>query len=581
MRLAAARPAAARAAAALRCAANALRSVRLSAAAAPRRSAASCSAADAAPAVASRSVHVGNLPFDAAPRDVAAALLSSLRSGAGGAFAAQLVTRVVVSDYTACGCAEFDCTAGEAGLEALPPPWPGAHAAAPRKARDDGKRNRGFALLCCASADGAAVAAAALSSQAAGAGGPFAGRALRVGGDGGAAAARYVREAVAAAAAAEAERVAEREARRLLRAPHRQRQKARARAARDADLATLLRTAFGTTADVGAGDDDSSTVPEGADEAAAVEALWSGAFSAWADADASAAVGALPWDDAPDAADPCRGGGLDPAPGGRGERKRRQVESFVAAIKGLGLATPGATLVDFGAGTGNLALALAWALPHCRVVAVDTKAQSVALLAERAASAGLTNCAALEGDIRAYDGPCDVALGLHVCGRGTDAVLTSAQRRRVPFVVSPCCIGKVNLGHTSTIDNESSDDAADEDDGALIRHPRSRALRRRLSGAEYARLAAAADFSGDSHVDGYDTASGAGALPRAAKAAVEADRAAAAAEARFGVALLKLLHPSACVRNDLLVGWPVEATAAAAAARALFAPAPAPPPYAQ
>jgi hypothetical protein len=155
---------------------------------------------------------------------------------------------------------------------------------------------------------------------------------------------------VAAAAAAEAQRVAEREAKRAARAPHRQRQKARARAARDADLARLLRAAFSadvSSEDMIVDDDMESAVatPDAAvlaAEAAAVEALWGGAFSGWADAEASAAAGALPWSEAPDAADPCRGGGLDPSPGGRGERKRQQVESFVAALRGLGLARPGA-----------------------------------------------------------------------------------------------------------------------------------------------------------------------------------------------------------------------------------------------
>jgi hypothetical protein len=226
-------------------------------------------------------------------------------------------------------------------------------------------------------------------------------------------------------------------------------------------------------------------------------------------------------------------------------------------------------LVDFGAGTGNLALPLAWALPACHVIAVDAKAQSIERLAARIDEAGLRNCEALIGDIGRYDGACDVALGLHVCGTGTDLVLALAAQRRVPFLVSPCCIGKVNLAGGAQVAG----------DGPLIRHPASRALRRRLSGAQYARLAAAADFSGDSHVDGYDDESLAGALPRAAKAAVEADRAAKAAEARFGVRLLKLLHPGACVRNDLLAGWPLEAEQAHAAAGRLFTPPPAPPPY--
>ena len=96
-----------------------------------------------------------------------------------------------------------------------------------------------------------------------------------------------------------------------------------------------------------------------------------------------------------------------------------------------------------------------------------------------------------------------------------------------------------------------------------------------MSGAGFARLAAAADFSGDSHVDGYDDASAAGALPRAAKAAVEADRGAAAEEAGYVVHLAKLLHPAACVRNDLLVGWPRQARMADV--DAVFLPPPAPP----
>ena len=328
----------------------------LAAAAAPRRCSAAGAAVSAPPAeqraapAAVRSVHVGNLPFDAAPDDVASALLAALRCGAGGASAARLVTRVVVSDYSACGVAEFDCTGGEAEAP-LPPPWPGAHVERPRKARDVGKRNRGFALLCCASAGAAAAAAAALAVQrSSGEKDALTGRQLRVGGDGGSAAALYVREMVAAAAAAEAQRVAEREAKRAARAPHRQRQKARARAARDADLARLLRAAFSadvSSEDMIVDDDMESAVatPDAAvlaAEAAAVEALWGGAFSGWADAEASAAAGALPWSEAPDAADPCRGGGLDPSPGGRGERKRQQVESFVAALRGLGLARPGA-----------------------------------------------------------------------------------------------------------------------------------------------------------------------------------------------------------------------------------------------
>jgi hypothetical protein len=577
-----------------------------------------------------RSVHVGNIPFGVPTADVAAALLAALSHG-GGAATARLVTRVAVSDYTAQGVTEFNVSgevascdeaqrggsgggaadataAASALLSVMPPPWQGAREPVPRKPRDADKHNRGFALLCCASAAGAAAAAAALASATASSSSlltasfaphALSGCALRVGGD----ASRrrvYLREDVAAREATAAAAAAAADARRAARAPHRRRQRERAKAARDADLASLLRAAFhgaegGVDAAAAAAaaalplhadaaeeadDDDADAAAAvaaaaAAAEAAAVEALWSGAFSGWADATAAAALGALPWDAAPAAVDPCRGGGLDPVPAGRGARKRAQVESFVAVLRGAGLARPGAVIVDFGAGTGNLTLPLAWALPECALVALDAKPESVARLAARASEAGLTNVSALVGRIEDYTGACDVALGLHVCGSGTDAVLAHAAAARAAFCVSPCCIGKVNLAA-----------AAVPGGGALIprrgaaapmtQHPaRSSALRARLTPPQFARLAAAADFSGDAHVDGYDDASAAGALPRAAKAAVESDRAAAAAEAGFAVHLVKLLQPSACVRNDLIVGWTRRDDHAAACA--LFVPPRAPP----
>jgi hypothetical protein len=578
---------------------------------------------------AARSVHVGNIPFGVPVADVAAALLSALAAGGGGAATARLVTRVAVSDYSSQGVTEFAVSGvvnpavsydGAAGtlVSVMPPAWPGAREPAPRKPRDAGKHNRGFALLCCASAAGAKAAAAALAAavaadaaaaaaDAATAAAPssalsvkhaLSGRALRVGGE--ASGRVYLREDVAAAAAAAAAAVAAADARREKRAPHRRRQRERAKAARDADLACLLRAAFhGADAaetaaaadsplplradaddDDDEGDDDAdAAAAAAAAEAAAVEALWSTSFSAWADATSAAALGALNWDAAPDAVDPCRGGGLDPVPGGRGARKRAQVESFLAVLRGAGLAPPGAVLVDFGAGTGNLTLPLAWALPQCTLVALDAKPESVARLAARASEAGLSNVTALMGRIEDYKGACDVALGLHVCGSGTDAVLAHAAAARAAFCVSPCCIGKVNLAAAPPPPGARGAaliprrDAAAADALTQAQHPaRSAALRARLTPPQFARLAAAADFSGDAHVDGYDDASAAGALPRAAKAAVESDRAAAAAEAGFAVRVVKLLQPSACVRNDLIVGWREDDDDVSAAS--LFVPPP-------
>jgi hypothetical protein len=71
---------------------------------------------------------------------------------------------------------------------------------------------------------------------------------------------------------------------------------------------------------------------------------------------------------------------------------------------------------------------------------LDLNKRSVELLQQRVAAAGLTNVSAVVGLIEEYDGPCTLALGLHVCGSGTDAVMLQAQVRGAAFMVAPCCV---------------------------------------------------------------------------------------------------------------------------------------------
>ena len=162
----------------------------------------------------------------------------------------------------------------------------------------------------------------------------------------------------------------------------------------------------------------------------------------------------------------------------------------------------------------------------------------MALLRERADAAGLTNVRAEVGLIEDYEGPCDVALALHVCGDGTDAVLLQAQARGAAFVVSPCCVGKLKDGGLSSIsgmkrelgadgDEPDSDSAgtvstAETDDDAsasdamsgglvvnpgpgrrrqTVIHPRSTWMRGRVQRLGVSEPAAAADWSGHQGVD--------------------------------------------------------------------------------
>ena len=120
----------------------------------------------------------------------------------------------------------------------------------------------------------------------------------------------------------------------------------------------------------------------------------------------------------------------------------------------------------------------------------------------------------------------------------------------------------------STADGDGDGKTDDLDDELVVRpgggmppltviHPRSRWMRGEVQRPAYMDMAAAADWSGHAGVDAMEAFTGElGRLPRAAKAAVELDRGAAAAEAGYGVRMMKMLHPGAGLKNDVIVGFP-------------------------
>ena len=102
-------------------------------------------------------------------------------------------------------------------------------------------------------------------------------------------------------------------------------------------------------------------------------------------------------------------------PASRSERKCWQIESMISLVA-LVTESKACHIVDFGGGTGALAMPLAQLMPECKVTIVDVSQRSLEIAAKRAAEAGLTNLSVWQGDIVAFDHPFDLGVALHACG---------------------------------------------------------------------------------------------------------------------------------------------------------------------
>ena len=183
------------------------------------------------------------------------------------------------------------------------------------------------------------------------------------------------------------------------------------------------------------------------------------------------------WERVPEELRP--GGGRESAvPESRALRKRAQLENVLAAALALlPSAAPASgegrrsVCVDFCSGAGHAGLLIAWALPHTTVVLVDVNEHALAIAARRASKAGLTNVVCVAADVKRIsmadilagvgvgsDGDasgsgaaaqCTAALGiaLHACGAATDGAQRCCVDARVPFLLVPCCVGR--LSHAS------------------------------------------------------------------------------------------------------------------------------------
>lgn len=229
------------------------------------------------------------------------------------------------------------------------------------------------------------------------------------------------------------------------------------------------------------------------------------------------------------------GGGRESAvPASRALRKRAQLENVLAAALALLPAAAPASgegsrsvCVDFCSGAGHAGLLIAWALPHTTVVLVDCNAHALGIAARRASKAGLTNIVCVTADVKrvsmadvlaGIDGDgsggsgaaahrtAALGIALHACGAATDGAQRCCVEARVPFLLVPCCVGR--LSHASGAGSKAKASkantlakaaaaraAADAGVEVASDYPKSHAMRAVLSSEEYDVVARAADFA--------------------------------------------------------------------------------------
>jgi SAM-dependent methyltransferase len=290
----------------------------------------------------------------------------------------------------------------------------------------------------------------------------------------------------------------------------------------------------------------------------------------------------LDWTVAPKEMDPMRGGGLSAT--ARGERKRAAVEAFVHVIRQTLFST--GIVADLGCGAGNLSLPLAWWLRHfeqqdnnvasCHVLGVDLNRRSLKRLQDRATAIGLNGSMLIETKqldmLQLFRGnplseTFSAVVSLHACGSASDLAIAVAVDNEIPFVVSPCCIGKVNRDRrhadNSSVGMPSLGSAQRSAAPEEITYPRSTWLKEIVNSDEYSLLAAAADYAGS--LSDTDNASEADRRQRSrtAKQIVELDRLQWAKEQGYVVRLMELPRIGPLYsKRELLLGAPTESPVA-------------------
>jgi len=210
-------------------------------------------------------------------------------------------------------------------------------------------------------------------------------------------------------------------------------------------------------------------------------------------------------------------------------------------------ASPPLHIVDFGSGSGNSALVLAFLFPMHRFTLVDSLPVCIELINKRVQDANITNVDAFQSFVKDYphlEKPFDLGLAIHLCGEATDECMNKCFDSNADFVLVPCCVGKIAM-----VIEKQMEAGVSCDDVSVV-YPRSKWLKEGMGGrpgmetAMYLKCARVADFS---EAVGTDNA-------QAAKRLIDIDRSQLAVEKGYEVVLGKMEPVEASRKHDVIVG---------------------------
>ncbi|XP_025075828.1 glutathione S-transferase C-terminal domain-containing protein homolog [Pogonomyrmex barbatus] len=232
----------------------------------------------------------------------------------------------------------------------------------------------------------------------------------------------------------------------------------------------------------------------------------------------------LNWSDIPFDATP-EGGSLPPA---RLQRKQEQLQNLCKPV--LKLAKAGNTIVDFCSGSGHLGILIAYLLPHCTIILLENKEESLNRAKKRVQKLKLTNVKFYQCNLDYFKGDFDIGTSLHACGLATDLVIQRCIQKNAIFISCPCCYGSLQDCHQLT-------------------YPRSDIFKGRFKNKEYSYLSHAADQTHDElnikTKQGYKCMT-----------IIDTDRKLFAEQFGYKVYLAKLVPETCTLKNHLLVGIP-------------------------